>query len=114
MRIKSAAFAVVGAIALGASGGYAAGAKGAPAPSPAQTKPSADSMMGGKAGSEMMKMMDAEHARMLRDPEMRELHQAMVKEHTKTMRDPAMQRLEKQAMKNLPEMAQMMRKHMGG
>jgi 1,4-dihydroxy-2-naphthoyl-CoA synthase len=119
MRLKPTVAAVAGALAIGVGGGYLAGVTGTPQPAsaqspPAQTQPSADSMMGGDGASMMTQMMDAEHAKMMRDPAMRQMHQAMVREHKQMMRDPAMRRLEDRAMRKFPAMARMMREQMKG
>lgn len=119
LRTKSMLAVAAGALAVGIGGGYVAGAAGSPERAsaqspPTQTQPSGDSMMGGGSGSMMTEMMDAEHARMMRDPAMRKMHRAMVREHAQMMRDPAMRRLEDRAMRSFPEMARMMREHMKG
>lgn len=119
MRPKSTAIVVAGTLAVGVGAGYLGTAARNPQPASAQSPPaksqsSADSMMGGNSGSMMTEMMDAEHAKMMREPAMREMHQAMVRKHSRMMRDPATRRLENRLMRRSPEMAAMMRKHMRG
>lgn len=111
MRTKST---VAAAVALGAGSGYLAAAASDPERASAQTQPAGDSMMRGGSGSMMTEMMDAEHARMMRDPAMRQVHRAMVREHDKMRQDPTMRLLENRAMGKFPEMARMMREHMKG
>ena len=77
------AIAVAAALAVGAGGGYAGAAANEPAQAgtpQAQGSAPGDSMMGGRDGSMMAKMMDAEHAKMMRDPAMRDMHRSM-REH---------------------------------
>lgn len=96
---------ITGTLMAGLGAGYAGGAAASPtkAASPSQSR-----QMGGAQGP----MMNAEHAKTMRDPEMRRLHGAMVREHARTMRDPGMRRLEKRAARAFPEMVGMMRRHM--
>jgi len=103
MRTRSTAVAVAGALAVGALGSYVAGAAGSPqlalGPSPSARSetmvgPMMSGRMGGRRASAMSKMMDAEQAKM--------------------MRDPATGRLGDRAMKNAPAMRAMMREHMSG
>lgn len=116
MKWKSTTIAAVGALAVGTGAGYAGGAvasePAAVQAPPAKAQPSANPMMDGTGGSMMTEMMDAEHAKMMRDPAMRRMHRTMVREHAKMMRDPAMRRQHERAMREFPEMARMMRKHM--
>lgn len=111
MAGRTTAVAVVAALAVGAGGGYAGGAwdEAAAAKTPqAQSDMSGYSMMGGHDGS----MMDAQHAKMMRDPDVRAMHKTMAREHAKTMRDAEMRSRHDRAMRKFPEMARMMREHM--
>ena len=109
MRAKMTALTIAGALVAGGGVGYAvAGTPSAAAkPSAANSSSPSHSMMGG--GS----MMDAEHAKMMRNPAMRQMHRAMVREHAKMMRDGKMRRQHERAMREPPEMGRMMRDHMG-
>lgn len=118
MRTKSTVTAITAALAVGAGVGYIGGAAGSPQSASAQSPPatkvaSKTSKMTGHGGSMMTRMMDTEHAKAMRDPAVRQMHAAMAREHASMMRDPAMRRLEDQAMRRSPEMARMMREHMG-
>ena len=111
MPTKLTAFAVVGALAFVGGLGYVTGAgSGSAAARSPVAKSGSDPMMSG--GGSMMAMMDAEHAKMMRDPAMRQMHRTMVREHAKTMRDGQMRRQHQRAMRDFPNMARMMREHM--
>lgn len=113
MRTKFTALTTAGALALGGGIGYAVGGGGSAAAQPSGPRGMSmdGSMMGGD--SMMGQMMDAEHAKMMRNPAMREMHRTMVREHAKMMRDGEMRREHEQAMRDFPAMARMMREHMG-
>ena len=114
MRTKLTALTAAGALALCGGIGYAAAGGGSAAAQPSKGKGMSmdGSMM--SDDSAMAGMMDAEHAKMMRNPAMREMHRAMVREHTKMVRDGKMRRAHEQAARDFPEMARMMREHMGG
>jgi len=111
MRSRTTALIITGTVISGVGAGYVGGAAASPTKA---ASPSESRKMGGAEGPMMIRMMDDEHAKMMRDPDMRRLHGAMVREHARTMRDPEMRRLEKRAMRAFPQMASMMRKHMEG
>jgi hypothetical protein len=113
MRTKLTALTIAGALALGGGIGYAAAGAGSATaqPSAARGISMDGSMIGGD--SMMAQMMDAEHAKMMRNPAMREMHRTMVREHANMMRDGEMRRQHEQAMRDFPAMARMMREHMG-
>lgn len=112
MHVNLTALTVAGALALGGGVGYSVAGIGNAAAEPRAIDRSSPehSMMGG--GSMMAGMMDAEHARMMRDPAMRDMHRTMVRERAKMMRDPAMRRQHERAMRDFPAMGRMMREHM--
>lgn len=105
MRPKLTTLLITGALAAGGAGGYAVAAA---ADDPVAPKPQPMS-----AGMSDMSMMDAEHRKMLREPAIRAMHRKMVREHEKMLRDPEVRRRYESAMAKFPDMARMMRDHMG-
>ena len=111
MRTKLTALTIAGALAVGGGAGYVVAGAGSAAAQPHADKghsPSRSMM----SGPMMAQMMDAEQAKMMRSPAMREMHRTMVREHAKMMRDAKMRRQHQRAMREFPEMARMMREHM--
>lgn len=115
MRARITALTGAVALASGAGTGYAIASDGSERPATkSKTESNGRSMMSGGDGSMMMMMLDAEHAQMMRDPEMRAMHRTMVREHTKMMRAGEMRRRHERTMRDFPSMARMMREHMEG
>ena len=80
MRTKLTALTVAGALAVGGGAGYLLAGAGSAAAQPDADKDHSPSrsMM---SGSMMAQMMEAEHAKMMRNPAVREMHRSMVREH---------------------------------
>lgn len=107
MQSRTTALIITGTLVGGLGTGCIGGAAASPT---AAASPSESREMGGVAGP----MMDAEHAKPMRDRDMRRLHEAMVRERARTMRDPEMRRRETRALRALPQMASRLRRHMEG
>lgn len=112
-RRPIAAAAVTGALAVGATVGYLGGASANPAAASARNRTTAASMMAGP--SSMMgengvagttEMMAAEPAPMMRAPATQRLHQAM-------LRDPEIRRMHERMIGAFWQMGAMMRGQIG-